>query len=111
MVEIFENEQSLIDQGMAAHTFDVRNETHPAGVVFLIRVVQTRLTRLGACMLDTVGIRRCEGSDVGIGVRTGHDGRNGIHCISLAMARRHLWQVCTMTKAHCSAAQYARQRQ
>jgi len=41
MVEIFQNRQALLDDGMRFLAFDVRNEADTAAVMFVCRVIQT----------------------------------------------------------------------
>ena len=39
--QVFEDQQALIDNGVAFHPFDVRNESHAACVVFIGRIVES----------------------------------------------------------------------
>jgi hypothetical protein len=41
MVKIFQNEQTLLNDGMAFLPFDMGDKTDAAGIVFISRIVQT----------------------------------------------------------------------
>jgi hypothetical protein len=43
MVKVFQDLQGLTHHGVALHAFDVRHKPHPASIVLLAWVIQTRL--------------------------------------------------------------------